>query len=100
MLTGKGWSEEAAQRLSSAPFGTHRRTERVNLAASADQPGLAALVTGTQPGFTAGLARQGTDCAFVLEAVTILVGALAAYVIAIQARAAWAASNGELCGAP
>jgi hypothetical protein len=100
MLSDERRHQEAAQGFASATLRAYRGSERVHLAERTDEPGLAAFVAGPAPRLAASLSREGPNGSFVLEPVAVLVGALAAGVVAIQAGTAGAADDGELGGAP
>ena len=63
-------------------------------------PGVAALVARAAPRFSTGLGWQWPDRAFVFESVTVLIGALAAGVAAVQTGTTGATNNGEFVSAP
>jgi hypothetical protein len=98
VLTGDRRNQYAAQRFAATTFGAHAGAQSVSLAERCDRA--APLVAGAEPDVARDLARKWSHGALVLEAVAVLVGALAAGVVAIQARAAGTASDDELLCAP
>ena len=94
VLAGDRRCQQAAQCLPPATFRSHASPQCVSLAERCDGPG--ALVARAGPRVTADLARQRPDSSLVLEAVSVLEGALAAGLAAIQTRAAWAAGDDDL----
>src|SRR3954447_5875474 len=98
VLTRHRADQQATKRLPTAPFRTNAGAHRVRLAERRN--GTASFVAGARPYVAPGLAGEWTNGALVTEAVAVFVGPLTAGLSAVEARAAGAANNGELCGAP
>src|SRR3954468_18763365 len=98
VLTGHRADQQATKRLPPAPLGTNAGAHGVRLAERRN--GTASFVAGARPYVAFDLAGEWANRALVTEAVAVLVGPLAAGLSAGEARAAGAANNGELCGAP
>ena len=100
VLTGERRSEQTAQGFAPAPLGTHRCSQGMHLAEATSEAREAAFVSRAGPRLAVGLRREGPNGSLVFEAVAMLVRALAAGVVAIQAGPPRTANDGELGGAP
>jgi hypothetical protein len=98
VLTRDGPGQHAAQGFASRALRSHAGAQRMSPAVRCDEA--AALVPASGPRVARGLGRQRSHGSLMLESVAVLVGALAAGVVAIQARAARSAGDDELFGAP
>ena len=98
VLTAECRHENAAQRLTAAPFWSHAGAKCVRPTLRSD--GAATLVAGTRPSVAVHLTRKRTNGSFVLEPMAMFVGPLATGVVAIEAWAARPAGDDELGCAP
>ena len=69
-------------------------------AIAVEETGEGAFVASAGPGFAASLAGKGPCGAFVGESVSVLVGALAARLVAVETGSAGSSDDGECGGAP
>lgn len=98
VLTGDGSCQQAAQRFAATTFGSHARSQCVDLAERGNRA--ASFVAGAGPHVALHLAGQGSHGALMLEPVAMFVRTLAAGVVAIETGTARAASDREFGGAP